>query len=178
MPKIIALIGEKFSGKDVAANYLEKQYGATHVRFSHVLDDILKTLDLPISRRNEIDLGLGLRKIFGDGVLGHAIEQRVKNAKTGLVAVNGVRMDEMENVKKLGATTVYITAPVGIRFGRYQRRHEKTDDATMDLEHFIKQEKEEFTEKGIPKLGMECDYKIENAGSLEELYKKIDNLMN
>lgn len=178
MPKILALIGEKFAGKDAAADYLAKNYGAAHVRFSHILDDILKALDLPISRRNEIDLGLGLRKIFGDGVLGHAIEQRVKSAAADLVVVNGVRMDEMKNVKNLGAATVYITAPAEIRFERYQKRHEKTDDATVNFEEFVRQEQTELTEINISKLGAECEYKIENAGSLENLHKKIDEIIS
>ncbi len=177
MMKILGLIGEKFAGKDAAANYLEKQHGFTHVRFSHVLDDILRLLDLPISRRNEIDLGLGLRKIFGDGVLGHAIEKRVKESGADFLVLNGIRMDEMRNVKNLGAKTIYITASAEIRFERYQQRHEKTDDALMDYDDFIKQE-QEATEKGIPSLGAQADYKIENTGTLKELYEKVDGIIN
>lgn len=177
MKTIIGLVGEKFAGKDVVANYLEKKHGAKHVRFSHLLDEILNILNLPISRRNEIDLGLGLRHIFGRSVLGPAVVKRVLDASEELIVVNGIRMDEMEDIKKIGAKIIYITAPVNVRFERYQNRHEKQDDASMDLEHFISQE-QEATEINIPALGKKADFKIENSGSLEELYEKVEKIIS
>ncbi|MCL5666885.1 MAG: hypothetical protein M1383_03885 [Patescibacteria group bacterium] len=170
---IIGLVGEKFAGKDAAANYLVKKYGAFHARFSHILDDILNILYLPVSRRNEIDLGLGLRKIFGNGVLGKALMQRVKLSTAKFVVINGIRMDEMADAKKLGAKIVYITANKLIRYQRYLKRHEKVDDATMSFKEFLRQEKE-LTEIGIPKLGAKADYKVVNEGTLAELYGKMD----
>lgn len=176
MKLILGLVGEKFAGKDEIAKFLVKKYGADHVRFSHILDEILTLLNLPISRRNEVDLGLGLRKIFGDGVLGKAVEQRINNTTAHLVVVNGIRMDEMETIRALGAKIIYVTAPVRMRFARYQNRHEKVDDATMNFDQFQEQEKEP-TEIGIPALGERADFKIENVGDLQELYAKVDEIM-
>ena len=173
----IGLVGEKLAGKDTVANYLVEKYGAKHIRFSHLLDEILQILNLPISRRNEVDLGLGLRKIFGNKVLGSAIIKRALNFKTPLVVINGIRMNEMEEIKKIGAKIIYITAPAKIRFKRYQKRHEKADDATMNFEQFKTQEKE-ATEVGIPELGEKADYHIDNIGSLEELNRKVDEIIN
>lgn len=175
---IIGLVGEKLAGKDTAAEYLVKKYGAGHFRFTHILDDILKILNLPISRRNEIDLGLGLRKIFGNHVLINALEQRVKIANNNLAIVNGIRMDEFEVVKSWPkAKTIYITAPVEMRFQRYRQRREKADDGVMGFDGFVKQEQTELTEVGIPDLGQRADFKIDNTGSLEELYGKVDEII-
>ena len=173
---ILGILGEKFAGKDEAANYLVGTYGAEHFRFSHILDDILKMLNLEISRRNEIDLGLGLRQIFGGQVLGPAIAKKVSESAKGLIVVNGIRMDEYEVIKALGAKIVYITAPAEVRFARYQKRHEKTDDATMNFESFLKQE-EEATEVNIPELGKRADFKVENTGTLQELYGKVESVL-
>lgn len=173
---ILGLIGERFAGKDVVAEYLKNRYGAEHFRFSHILDEILKLLNLEISRRNEIDLGLGLRQIFGGQVLGPAIAKKVKESGRDMVVVNGIRMDEFEVIKALGAKTIFITAPVDIRFGRYLTRREKADDATMNFENFEKQGKE-ATEIGIPELGAKADFKIENIGTLEELYGKVEEII-
>jgi dephospho-CoA kinase len=85
-------------------------------------------------------------------------------------------MDEMESIKNAGAKIIYVTAPAGIRFVRYQQRHEKTDDGQMTLEQFLEQEKQP-TEIGIPALGAKADFKIENTGSLEELYAKVDEII-
>ncbi len=174
---ILGLVGEKFAGKDAAANYLAKKHQAAHFRFSHILDDILRLLDLPISRRNEIDLGLGLRQIFGRQVLGPAIIQRVKASASALVVINGIRMDEVENVRQVGGKIIYITAPVEARFARYQQRREKTDDGSMSLQAFVEQEQEP-TEVGIPELGKSADFRIENTGSLEEFYGKLEEVLS
>lgn len=176
MKLIIGLVGEKFAGKDAVALYFADKYGAAHIRFSHILDDILRILNLPISRRNEIDLGLGLRKIFGSEVLGQAIIKLAKEATAEIVVINGIRMDEMENIKNIGAKIIYITAPPEIRFERYLIRREKADDGTMNFEQFKEHEKE-LTEIGIPELGKRADFRIDNIGTLEELYEKANKII-
>src|SRR5271163_4945387 len=122
---IIGLVGEKLAGKDTMANYLVEKYGASHFRFTHILDQLLEQLNLPVSRANEIALGLSLRKTFGEHVLVKALEKRVRAAWTKLIVVNGIRMDEMEVVKTWTATIIYVTAPLPLRFERYHNRHEK-----------------------------------------------------
>ncbi len=174
---IIGLTGEKLAGKDTVAEYLVKKHGAAHIRHSHILDEILNLLDVPVSRRNEIDLGMGLRQVFGTGVLGRALKKRVTGAKADLIVINGIRFqDELENTHELGAKIVYLTAPEDIRYQRFLIRQEKADDANQNLEQFRLQEQEP-TEIGIPALGAQADIRIDNIGSLEELYQKIETLL-
>ncbi len=174
MALIVALTGEKLGGKDTVAEYLVNKYGAFHVRHSHILDDILRLLDMPISRRNEIDLGMALRRVFGEGTLNPGLRKRVKESQKDFVVINGFRFqDELTNVKELGAKTIYITAPEELRYQRFLKRQEKADDARQTLEQFRQQEQEP-TEVGIPALGAQSDFKIENTGTLEELYDKVD----
>ena len=179
MARIIGLVGEKLAGKDTAADYLVKRNRAFHIKFSHPLDEILDILDMPKTRRNEIDLGLGLRQVFGPEVLYHALKKRALASRQPTVVINGIRMDEFEKViSDLGASTIYITAPVELRFDRYQQRHEKIDDGKMSFEEFARQDREELTEKGIPDLGKKADYRIDNTGTLEELYEKADKIIS
>lgn len=177
MKLIVALVGEKLSGKDTVAEYLVKKYGALHVRHSHILDDILNILDYPISRRNEIDMGMALRSVFGEGTLNKALSKRVKESATDLIIINGFRFqDELKNVKELGAKTIYITAPEDIRYNRFLNRQEKHDDAKQTLQEFRTQEQEP-TEIGIPSLGAQAEFRLDNTGTLEELYAKVDSLI-
>ncbi len=179
MATIIALTGERLGGKDTVANYLVERRGAFHARHSHILDDILGILDLPISRRNEIDLGMGLRKVFGEGVLGRALRKRVLDAAPShdLVVINGVRFqDEVENVRGLGARLVYVTAPEDLRFQRTLARREKAEDQRLTLEEFRAQEHEP-TEVSIPSIGAQAEFRIDNVGSLEELCRSVDQLL-
>lgn len=174
---IIGLVGEKLAGKDTVANYLVDKYNAAHFRFTHILDAILEELALPISRKNEIEVGLALRKVFGQHVLVNALEQRVRKSLSSYRVVNGIRMDEMDIVKSWGAKIIYITAPADIRFARYQTRHEKADDAVMNFQEFQDQDKE-LTEVNIPDLGKRADFRIDNVGTLKELDKKIEEVLS
>lgn len=174
---IIGLVGEKLAGKDTVANYIVEKYGAAHFRFTHILDAVLEELNLPISRKNEIDLGLGLRKIFGEHVLVNALEKRVQKSLSSYRVVNGIRMDELDIIKTWdNVYIIYITAPGNIRFQRYQKRREKADDAEMNMEQFTQQDSDP-TELAIPELGKRADFKIENIGSLKELHQKVDDII-
>ena len=178
MAKILGLVGEKLAGKDEAAKYLVAKHGAFHIKFSHLLDEILGILHMPKTRRNEIDLGLGLRGVFGSEVLYHALKKRVLSSSAPLIVINGIRMDEFDKVvSDLGAKTVYITAPLDLRFERYQKRHEKVDDGKLGFEEFARQDREEETEKGIPLLGSRADFKIENTGDLEALHEQVEKII-
>lgn len=177
MALILGLIGEKLGGKDTVAEFLVAKYGATHIRHSHVLDEILSILDTPISRRNEIDLGMGLRTVFGEGILNKAIDKKVRNATTDIVVINGIRfIEEFENAKTLGAKIVYISAPEDVRYARFLKRTEKADDASQTLEEFRTQEHEP-TEIQIPHIGARADFVIENTSTLEDLYANIERVL-
>lgn len=177
MKLILALTGEKLGGKDTVAQYLQDKYGALHVRHSHILDEILNILDKQVSRRNEIDLGMGLRRVFGEGVLGTALRKRVLEATQDIIVINGIRFqDEMDNACSLGAHVVYITAPENLRYERFLKRQEKADDARQTIEQFRQQEQEP-TEVGIPALGAQAEFRLENTGTLEDLTTKVDEII-
>ena len=173
---IIGLVGEKLAGKDTAAKYFVEKYNAGHFRFSHILDAILEELNLPILRKNEIDLGMNLRQAFGEHVLINALANRVKKSMAGFKIINGIRMDELDVVRSWDAKIIYITAPIELRFERYSRRREKADDAEMNFEEFKKLESGP-TEADIPELGKKADFRIDNTGSLEEFYSKLESII-
>lgn len=177
MKTIFGIVGEKFAGKDVAANFLVEKRGAYHVRFSQIFDEILNILDIPVSRKNEIAIGNGIRSVFGEGVFVPALVKRIKASNNSLIVVNGIRLlEEFEAIKALGAKIIYITAPAEIRFERYKTRKEKADDGAQNYEDFLAVEKT-HTEKFIGSLGLKADCKIENTGSLEDLYGNIKAIL-
>ncbi len=162
------------SGKDTVGEYLVNTYGAYHIKYSNILDEILDILDMPKSRRNEIDVGMAMRSAFHEGVLNQAIKKKVMAATNDLRVVNGIRFqDEFDTVKSLGGHFLYVTAPQEILYQRFLERREKSDDNTLSASEFEKLENEP-TEIKIPQLGQQCDFKIENTGSVEDLYRKVD----
>ena len=173
---IVGLTGEKLAGKGTTAAYLEKKYQARVFRFSEVLDDILKRLYFPIERQNQISLALTLREKFGADILARTLWRDVQKDDHNLIVVDGMRMpEEGELFGKLpNFVLVYITAPMQTRFGRIQGRDEKADEKTMSFEKFREIEEESPTETSIKILGNHAKLKIENNGTFEELYNKIE----
>lgn len=175
---IIGILGEKLAGKDTVAGYLVDHYGAVHLRTSSILDDLLGVLGLPVTRQNEIEAGRGMELVFGANIIGDAVKRRVQSTEADMVIINGMRQqNQIDNAKELGAKIIYITAPSEIRYQRFLQRREKKEDGTQSLQEFIDQEKG-WTEVNTPAYGAQADFKIENVGTLEDLYKKVDQIIS
>jgi dephospho-CoA kinase len=175
---ILAFIGEKLGGKDAVTKYLIENHNAVQVKYSEVLDEILEILDIERSRKNETALAMGLRDLFGKDVLVPSLKNKISKLSSPLIIMNGVRFqEELEAIKDLEVKSIYITAPQEIRYQRYLKRVEKTDDGTKSFEDFQKEDQNSPTEVNIPGLGSKADHFINNTGSLEELYSKVDKLL-
>jgi len=172
---VLVFVGEKLAGKEMSARYLIKKYGFTGYRFSKLLVDILKILNLPVSRANEANLVSALRERFGGGVLAQALRQRLSARRASRVVLDGLRHPvEYEILKSLpGFKLVYLTAPLELRYERARQRREKSGESKLSLADFKKEEKLP-TELFIRRLGAKADFKLVNSSSLRDLYKQID----
>lgn len=175
---IIGLVGEMASGKGTVAKYLEDEYQATSHKFSTSLRDILSRLYVDISRENMQALSPALRALFGQDILARVISKDVQNDNNKVIIIDGIRrFADIEYLKELPEfKLVYITADIGKRYERIIKRGENTDELNKTFEQFRKDHEAE-TELEIPKVGATAHIKIDNNGSLEELYKQIDNII-
>ena len=175
---ILGIVGEKLAGKDELAGYLREKHGAFYVKYSQIIDQILSILDIPITRRNEIDLGHALRGQFRTNVFWAGMKKQITESWADFKVIGSIRLpDELADAQALGAKIIYVTAPVETRYDRFMNlRREKGEDGQQSFEEFTQQE-QEWTEIQIPELGAKADYKIENTGTLDELYKKVDEII-
>jgi len=174
---IIGLTGKAGSGKGTVADYLVSKYHAVKLRFSAVLDDILRRLFLDVSRENEINLAMALREKFGPDVLARALLFDLKEKKLKLGVLDGIRYREEYEVFKQEPDffLVYLDTPFELRYQRNLKRGEKKDDK-VSFERFKEMELSP-TEIYIEKFKTEADYIIDNSGSLDVLYQKIDHVL-
>jgi dephospho-CoA kinase len=101
---VIGLVGEMGSGKGTSAAYLKERHGASSVRFSNMLRDILGRLYLPDIRENLQTLSAVLRRTFGEDVMARVVAEDARRAGTALVVADGVRRpDDLVYLKKAGA---------------------------------------------------------------------------
>jgi dephospho-CoA kinase len=176
--KIIALTGQMASGKDVTKKYLEQKYGAQSVKFSQILRDVLQRLTIPLERENLQLLSTILRQNFGEDLLARNIAEDAKKASSNIVILDGVRrLADIEYAKKLGEfVLIKIEADPEIRYKRMVLRNENQGDGEKTFEQFMKEHEAE-TEISIPAIMSLATYSLDNNGSIEDLYKQIDELL-
>lgn len=175
--KVIGIIGPRIAGKETVAKYIAEKYNAAVHSHSEILDDILKLLELLLSRENEIRL-VALRATFGDDVLINALNKRVRSEISGIVVITGIRFqNEFDNIRSYPQNEIIsVDASLETRYIWQQNRGDKAGDIGMSFDDFTALD-HRVTEQNISKLMTTADYHIENDGTLEDLHAKIDEIM-
>lgn len=178
MKKIIGLAGEIASGKGTAAEYIRNVYGGRVYRFSGMLRDLAERLYLEENRDNLQKMSTAVREYFGQDILCKTIYEDVKRDDGRYIVIDGVRrFQDVEKLKNLEEfSLVYIKADMEKRYQRITKRGENADDNSKTLEEFKKDNQKE-AEKQIQELEKEADFVIDNNGSLEDLYRQIDDIL-
>jgi dephospho-CoA kinase len=174
MKLVVGLTGSIGAGKSAIADHLCKKYGAKQLRFSQILMDILDRLYLEKDRKNLQTLGIALRKAYGDDVIANAFEQDLRKCKGDIVIVDGIRyMSEVEMMRKFDNNILfYAEAPEKLRYERTVKRGEK-GEGTISFEEFLAAEKR-GTEKNLPEIKKAADIVLQNSGTVDELFKRVD----
>jgi len=178
---ILGLTGTFSSGKGEVGKYLV-QKGFTYYSCSDELRKEAKKLGLPETRENlGIVIGDRLRREFGKGVLAKRIYEQILKEKKEFAVVDSLRnIEEVNELRKSkNFYLIFIDAPIELRYKRALGRKRITDKES--LEDFKKtEEKETKGENTLMKMEncfKEADFKIINDGILNELHKKIDDIL-
>lgn len=177
MPKhrLIGLTGTNGAGKGEVAAYLAKKSYA-YFSLSDIIREKLEEEDAEANRDNLIRKGNELRRKGGPDILARLVMERVR----GKAVIDSIRNPrEVEYLKKqAGFILLAIDAPPSLRFERVQKRGRNESAQTLD--EFIQKEAEENggdTDAQQLRTCMEmADRTISNDGTLEDLYRKLEEL--
>ncbi len=162
---VIGLTGHIAAGKTTAAAHIERK-GFAYYRYSQVIADVLKSRDIEVNRDSLQQAGGQLFDFSGQYDLNRQVEERLKGNLQ--VVIDGMRHYEDYTYWKEKSFTkfylLYIEADEDICIARY-----KKDDYQKVDQHHVEQE--------IDELRVYADAVIENDGTLEDLYAKIDAFM-
>jgi dephospho-CoA kinase len=176
---ILGLVGPIASGKGTVCNYLKNKYNAEIFRFSTILRDLLDRIYLPQSRENMQKLSSILRQNFGEDLLAQAMVKDFQKSPSEIIILDGVRREA--DIKEIKSNTAFylieISADIKTRYERIIKRSENTDDSIKTFEQFQSDEQQE-TETQIQKLAQAAALHIDNSGSIDELYRQIDEILN
>ncbi len=178
MKLVIGLVGHMGSGKGVISDYIREKHGASQHRFSQVLMDLLDRLYLPHDRKLLQELGACIRTRLGMEVIVDAFRKDLESASSNILIVDGIRYEnEVEMLRSFeNNILLFVDAPSRLRYDRCKSRGEK-GESNITFEEFMKAENRE-TERYIDDIKVMADHVIDNHGTLEELYEKIDDIVN
>ena len=177
---VIGLTGRNGSGKGVVANLI-KNKGFEYYSLSDVLRNEIKNQNLDVTRENLIKMGRKLRQEHGAGVLAKKIVSQLQPQKKYII--DSIRHPEEVKIlrEKMGLKLICVSADQKTRFERCKMRKRESDPT--NLEDFIRLENKELKNKensAQQLIATEelADKIVKNDGSLEDLQKQLDRVLN
>ncbi len=177
---IIGITGTNGAGKGTVVEYLVKKKGFTHHSVREFLLEEIRERGLPEDRSSMRHVANDLRQTHHPAHVIEMLHVRAKEGGTEHIIIESVRTTaEAQFLKATGAKMMAVDADRRIRYERATARGSVTDK--ISFEEFCHQEDREMTSTepwdmnvfGVIEL---CDLRIENNGTLEELYAQIDTL--
>lgn len=115
-----------------------------------------------------------LRREFTPWVYLLAAHECIEKQKGKIIIFDGIRKNYfIDDLRKLWARVLYISADSTLRYSRISERWEKDWEKNLSLEKFQADELLE-SENELDIIEKNADAIIENNGSLEELFERID----
>jgi len=175
---IIGIAGQIASGKNVIADYVAKKYGGVTISFSQPLRDILERLCMPIDREHLSGLTQCLIDKFGDDFLSKIVAKEIEKSDKQIFILPNIRREtDCVHLKdNPGFILVGVEADPRKCYDRLIERGQNEDDKGKTWEQFQK-DLQLSTEVSIAGLIKKSSIILENNGSLEELYKQVDQMM-
>ena len=175
MGKIIAIVGMCGSGKSIASKYFE-DLGYKNVYFGGVTMEKLKEAGLEVTPENVKIMREKLRRELGMGAYAKVLLPRILElSKDYDVVLDGLySWSELKILEEeFDMRTIAIVCDKNLRYDRLSKR---------DVRPFNNEEakKRDITEiENIEKAGpiAYADYFIYNNGSMEEYYKRLDEII-
>ncbi len=182
---LLGIVGLNGSGKDSVAHYLIKKHNFLHKDLGQEIRDELKRLGKDFLNRTEmINLGNEKRKEFGaDYWAKRALENYSPESNFIITSVRNP--SEAELIKSKRGFIIEVFAEQNVRYDRTILRVKNDSNAHGDVvsfDEFKKKEELELTSTDPSKQQLlacikMASHRIDNNGSLEELSKKIDLLL-
>lgn len=174
---ILGIVGHPSSGKDTVAEYLVQKHHFSHISMGDIIREHIKKERLGEPNRDLMHkTGNSLReKNSPDYLVTLGLQNSAKR-----IILGGIRsLAEGKKVKSSGGYILSLDAPIEWRYNLAKERGRIGDESFDDFKRLEEAEARDedpnnMNVEGIMRLS---DFTIENSGSLDELKKKIDEVM-
>lgn len=178
---IIGITGTLGAGKGTIVEYLVEKKGFAHYSVRGYLLEKIRQLGLPENRDSMFNLGNELRAEHGPSyVVDQLFDEASKTGRNGII--ESIRTTgEIASLRERGTFYLFaVDADPKLRYERIQLRKSVTD--SVSYETFVENENRESvsTNPGVQNLQAcirEADFRFQNNGSMEELFRDVDSVL-
>ncbi len=165
----LLVIGKARAGKDTLADYLVEKYGFKKYNFSDILRDRIIAKGLEPTKEEMIKEGMKIRQEYGSqSALAQLLLKKINKKENNVIT--GAREPTEEQILRKEIPDLKII----LVEAKEEHRHKRSGKT---LEELRKRDKHDLEVLGLKHILQKADFVIENNSSLEEYYKKIDELL-
>ncbi|HYF29277.1 MAG TPA: AAA family ATPase [Candidatus Paceibacterota bacterium] len=178
--RIVGIAGSFGAGKGVVVDYLTQNLGFNHYSASGFITEEIVRRGMPVNRDSMIVVANDLRATNGPSYLIDSLFERAKEGGKDAVIESLRAVAEVRRIKELGGFVLGVDAEPRLRYERAVKRGSEKD--AVSYEKWLEQERAESnpddpTKQNIFGALKEADAIVSNNGSLEELYKQVDEVL-
>lgn len=179
--KVIATIGLSGSGKDTVVEYISRKHSGHRITMSDITRKIAAEKKLESTWENLLQISQETMQKSGADYLPREVIKIIQENKWETVGISGARsLIDIKTFREcFGADFVLILLQVSdpkLRFQRIKNRSESRDP--KNFEDFLEKDRREEENFKISEAVKEANHVINNDGSIETLYAKIDDLIS
>jgi len=175
---IIGVTGTFGAGKGEIVNYLVNKKGFIHFSVSEQLIKEIKKRKLPVDRESMRTVANDIRSQKGSGFIADMLYKKAKKTKKNAIIESIRTPGEVNTLKEKGNFYLFaVDADPKTRYERVKKRESEKDNVTF--KEFLEGEKKEMNNTDPAKQNLKkcielADFKVENNGTFNNLYKQID----
>jgi dephospho-CoA kinase len=179
---IIGITGTIGAGKGTIVEYLIKNNGFNHYSVRGFITEEIFRRNLEVNRDNMVIVANDLREEHTSSYIALQLFEQAKESGKNCVIESLRTTGEVEALKSKGKFYLFaVDADSKIRYDRIVLRKSETDDISYDT--FVENEQRELSSNDPNKQNLSAcikmaDYIFYNNGSIEELYKKLQEVLN
>ncbi len=179
---IIGITGTNGAGKGTVVDYLVEKKNFSHFSVRDFLITELKKRNLEINRDNFIVIANEIREKNNPSYIIDQLFEKANQIDKNCIIESIRNPGEVLSLRaKSNFILLAVDAEQKIRYDRIKQRKSETDN--ISFEEFKKQEEIEFNSNDINKQNISkciqmADYIIKNDTNIDELNKKIEEVLN
>ncbi len=179
--KVIGAVGQNGSGKDEVLKYLKAACGVPFFSTGDMVRQIAAQEGVEATRDNLRAISERWFRERGEGCFVRLLAERIKREKDQTVGISGIRsladVTILRNLFKDDFILIHVTmSDPGQRYERMVARGEERDPRSY--EQFLALDRAEEDLFHVEEAGRQADYSIGNDGTLADLHRAINELVD